>query len=57
MKINEHAVLLELVEMALEETLEDLNGAEVSETGARLLNKHYRELTLAHASLVEKDAE
>lgn len=54
--INETDIMLELVSVALEGVLDDLNNVELSDRGAMALNKEMRLLSKAHKALEEQAA-
>ena len=54
--IGETEILLELVAVALEGVLDDLNNVELSDRGAMALSKEMRMLNKAHKALEEQAA-
>jgi hypothetical protein len=54
--INETDIMLELVSVALEGVLDDLNNVELSDRGAVALSKEMRLLSKAHKALEEQAA-
>ena len=54
--INETDIMLELVSVALEGVLDDLNNVELSDRGAAALSKEMRLLSKAHKALEEQAA-
>ena len=54
--INETDIMLELVSVALEGVLDDLNNVELSDRGAMALSKEMRLLSKAHKALEEQVA-
>lgn len=54
--INETDIMLELVSVALEGVLDDLNNVELSDRGAMALNIEMRLLSKAHKALEERAA-
>ena len=54
--INETDIMLELVSVALEGVLDDLNNVELSDRGAMALNIEMRLLSKAHKALEEQAA-
>ena len=54
--IGETEILLELVAVALEGVLDDLNNVELSDRGSTALSKEMRMLNKAHKALEEQAA-